>query len=162
MLTQKRLKELLTYDASTGQFVWNTRRGSTPSGTTAGRKNSFGHIQISVDAKRYLAHRLAWLYMFGNFPNSYVDHINRVPSDNRISNLRLCTRSQNNSNTGARTTSISGIKGVDYVRGKWRAQIASNGKKFHLGYFKTLAQAKTAYGIACLKHHGDFACVTKS
>jgi hypothetical protein len=98
--TQSRLLELLDYDKDSGNFTWikSPRRGVAP-GSIAGTPTTKGYRHIMIDRRRYFAHRLAWLYVYGEDPGDLqLDHINRVRSDNRIDNLRLATQSENGLN----------------------------------------------------------------
>ena len=88
MLTQARLKELFTYDPLIGTFVRRERRGSARAGEIAGTDNGCGYLQIAVDRRVYVAHRMAWLYVHGIWPPAQIDHINMIRDDNRIANLR--------------------------------------------------------------------------
>ncbi len=91
-LTQKRLKELLHYDPDSGVFTWKVNRGGIAKAeVVAGCIGSHKYILINVDRKRYLAHRLAFLYMENHFPVNQVEHINRIKSDNCWGNLRHST-----------------------------------------------------------------------
>ena len=159
-LTQKRLKELLHYDPDTGRFTWlqitSTR---VKVGSVAGtRHTGTGYIYIGVDGKRYKAHRLAWLYVYGAFP-SIVDHKNLDGFDNRIDNLRECTQAQNACNTKIRSHNSCGLKGVTIQSNKkgWKAEIRLNHKRFHLGVFDTKEEAHEAYCAAAQTLHGEFA-----
>lgn len=160
MLTQERLKELLSYDPNTGDFTRLIGRSGPKArkGDVAGRDNGQGYIRIYVDGKGYKAHRLAWFYMTGYWP-SEVDHKNTVRSDNRWSNLREATRHENRTNCSAYKNNSSGIKGVSFYKptGKWKAQIQKNGKKIGLGYFNTKEDAGAAYAQAALENFGEFA-----
>mgnify|MGYP000037034139 CR=1 FL=1 len=149
MLTQERLKELLHYDPDTGLFTWiKSTNTSIKINSVAGGKTSRGYIQIRADKKLYLAHRLAWLYFYGNFPESFLDHVNEKPSDNRISNLRLATHQENGHNKSTpHKNNTSGFLGVTWqkLNKKWLAQIRLNGKRKHLGLFNTPESAHKAY-----------------
>jgi hypothetical protein len=95
-LTQERLKELLHYDPETGIFTNLTQRGGhAKKGAVAGTKNSIGYVCIRIDYDQYRAHRLAWLYVYGEFPEKFIDHMNEIRDDNRIINLRLATHQEN-------------------------------------------------------------------
>jgi len=96
-LTQDRLKELLIYCTLTGRFMWKVSRGNKKVGSVAGT-NTDNYIIICIDGEAYLAHRLAFLCMEGEFPPNDVDHINRLTRDNSWQNLRKCTRSENMNN----------------------------------------------------------------
>ena len=139
LITQERLKELLHYDPETGVFTRKVRTSARVRiGDASGATDSKGHRQISVGGKRYLAHRLAWLYVNGVWPRHQVDHINGARSDNRITNLREANVSQNQQNQRKpRSDSTSGYLGVSFnnQRGKWRAQIRVRGKVRHIGLF---------------------------
>ncbi len=157
-LTLLRLKELLHYDPLTGLFIWRVYRSHRAiTGSVAGRVNgATGYIEIQVDGRRYLAHRLAWFYVNGKHALNQIDHKNEVKTDNRIANLRLATRGQNKRNVGITKANRSGVKGV-YKRGnKWLAQSQMDGKKYRLGNFDTLEEAAAAYDSFCKKAYGDF------
>ena len=154
-LTQSRLKELLSYDPETGVFVWLV--GAKFKGKIAGT-DCYGYWQIRINRKNYRAHRLAWLYVYGEFPNADLDHINCVKSDNRIGNLRECSRAQNGFNVGLRIDNKSGFKRVHFYKasGKWQVGITINGKKKHIGYFATAELASAAYEAKARELHGEF------
>ncbi|EMK2710698.1 HNH endonuclease, partial [Pseudomonas aeruginosa] len=98
-LTQERLKELLSYDAATGEFTWMARKGSRAlPGAAAGSNDGQGYVRIAIDGCRYRAHRLAWLYCYGKWPAAQVDHLNHRRDDNRLSNLREVSHSENQRN----------------------------------------------------------------
>jgi hypothetical protein len=98
-LTQDKLKELLDYNPSTGEFIWKVYRNwRSKVGDTAGSVGNHGYVVIGVNGEAYLAHRLAFLYMEGEFPPDEVDHINTVETDNHWRNLCKCTRKENNNN----------------------------------------------------------------
>jgi hypothetical protein len=97
-LTQSRLKELLIYDPDTGIFRRRIACGIAVAGSTPGNINAMGYLDISIGCKRYYAHRLAWLYVYGEWPSLEIDHINCDRLDNRISNLRDVTHHQNMNN----------------------------------------------------------------
>lgn len=159
MLTQERLKQLLSYDEATGVFTWRvTRTGSATSGSVAGRGSDRGYIQIMVDGRRIYAHRLAWLYVHGNFPPEEIDHINRQKDDNRIANLRPATVAQNQKNRSVNSNNASGRKGIYWYKrdNKWMAQARLNGKRHYLGVFHTAEAAADAYDAFARKHHGEF------
>lgn len=136
MISQKRLKELLYYNETTGIFIRRISvSNKTKVGEIAGTTGSKGYNQISLDGKVYRSHRLAWLYKYGNIPNNcYIDHINRDIQDNRIVNLRAVSSADSAKNRGKRINNSSGVVGVSYTnRGNWVAQITINGKAYNLG-----------------------------
>jgi len=153
MLTQKRLKELLHYDPETGIFtrIKKTSKVSNKRhiGERAGFINEKGYVRIKIEGFGYLAHRLAWLYMNGEFPNGHIDHINRQRADNRISNLREATFLMNAGNAKSNNDFV----GVFWNKAanKWQAYIEINTKKKHLGHYKTHLAACYARHLANLE-----------
>ena len=145
-LTRDRLKELLDYDPETGEFVWRINVSNVKAGSVAGSFNSYGYIRIMVDGEKYLAHRLAWLYMRGYDPENQIDHLNGIRNDNRIENLREVSQSCNLQNTKVQSNNTSGFPGVCWHKQnrKWKAQIQIQGKKHHLGYHDTALDAALA------------------
>lgn len=150
MITQEELKELLEYQRDTGVFIWRIASGArAKAGATAGAFDTYGYRQIQIKKRLYLAHRLAWLYEFGYWPEKTIDHINGIKDDNRIDNLREVSMQQNKQNLkGAtksnKTTGILGVYAVPSKRNPYAAQIGLNKKKIHLGRFPTLELAKEA------------------
>ena len=149
MITQERLKELLHYDPETGIFTWQAkanRHGNRSEGIQAGCMHHKGYIDIGLDGRYYRAHRLAWLYVYGVWPSDQLDHDNRIKSDNRIENLRPATNKQNCENRGTRKDNTSGITGVYWYKpsSKWVAMIGHENRLIHIGYFKTIEDARIA------------------
>ncbi len=146
-LTAEYLRSVLDYNPDTGIF---TRKVSTSNrvkvGDVAGCSNGRGYLRIQVQSRDYQAHRLAWLYVNGEWPKDQLDHINRVRTDNRISNLRDVTQKQNQQNRSTNSDSTSGHPGVYWHKqsSKWRAQITHNKKNIHLGCFNTIEEAIAA------------------
>lgn len=163
-LTQSRLKKLVHYNLETGVFTWLKRENSQWNGKWAKKRagwirngKSGIYRQISVDDKKYYEHRLAWLYVTGNWPVE-IDHINGDKVDNKFCNLREAHGSQNHYNK-TMSNNTSGYKGVFFCnqKKKWLARIQANKKQIHLGTFKTPEDAHSAYCIAADKYHGGFA-----
>lgn len=158
MITQDELKELFSYDSSTGLFIRKTitgRHGRWKSGDIAGSVNAQGYWQINIGGHVYLAHRLVWLYVYGYFPIG-VDHINGIRRDNRLHNLREATQAQNMQNEKlARKNNVSGLLGVTFRkdRGTYVAKIRSNGKQINLGTFDNAEDAHAAYISAKREMH---------
>lgn len=155
MITQQRLKELLHYDVDSGVFTQKLARRGVKVGAPTGEKMRDGYIRICVDNARYPAHRLAWLYVMGAFPEHEIDHINGIRFDNRISNLRVVTRSQNKQNMLSVSGSKSGIKGAHWEskRKRWRAALTIDGTHVFLGRYKTAKEAHIAYCRAAAIYH---------
>ena len=158
MLTQYRLKELLHYDSDTGIFTRKVGRGGMKVGSVAGTLHWTGYIRIAVDGRIYGAHRLAWLYIHGEFPPADTDHINLMRADNRIANLRQATQSENQQNMRISPKNTSGFRGVYWCksRGRWCAAARMNYKTHRLGYFPTAEAAAEAYQAFARQHHGEF------
>lgn len=156
--TPERLNKLLSYDPLTGVVTWKVRRPHVSPGDVAGTHNSSGYRQISVDGRFYVAHRIAWAITHGVWPPKQIDHVNGDKDDNRLSNLRLATNSENCWNCRPRTRNTSGFKGVSWVKreGKWAATISAHGKKISLGRFLTREAAHAAYCDASTRLHGEF------
>jgi hypothetical protein len=157
MITRKELYGLFHYDEDTGVFV----RRKSSFGATAGRintkPNGDGYIRIQIRGKRYKAHVLAWLYVYGKLPNGNIDHINRNPADNRISNLREATHGQNCRNATKYKNNRTGYKGVFRRRnGSYRAYITYNHVRYNLGHYKTPELASAAYKKKAMEFDGEF------
>ena len=137
LITQDQLKSLLTYDPATGEFRWAAKRSRCTIGAVAGTQTYHGYTTIKLNAVTYRAHRLAWLYQYGVWPDGELDHINRVRSDNRIANLRETTRFLNCQNRVKSDTAHSKHIGVSRAAGKkgWRAYIDVNGTRKYLGQY---------------------------
>lgn len=170
-LSQRQVRELLEYDPCTGVFTWLRRAGADQGticfnsqfvGRVAGcldRREKVGYRRIKIFSRYYAEHRLAWVWMTGEWPPHEVDHINGVRHDNRFANLRLATKSQNQSNARIRTKNKVGLKGVSYKPriGKYHAQINKYGRVRHLGFFDDPQEAHEAYVKAAKELHGEFA-----
>jgi len=158
-LTPERLRELLDYKSETGEFRWKITRSTGEVGAVAGclRKNSYR--LIGIDQRVYLAHRLAWLYVTGQWPVADIDHIDGQRDNNAFHNLREATRTQNNANSRLPVTNKSGLKGASWDRWtqKWVARIQVAGKGLNLGRFDTAEAAHAAYVAAAEKYFGTFA-----
>lgn len=155
-LTVDRLKEMLDYDPSNGVFTWiKAARGLVRRGDCAGSLGENGYVRITLDNKRYRAHRLAWFYVHGMWPSQEIDHINRIKHDNRIANLREATRAENNQNRPIPRSNKSGYRGVSKRKGSelWVAMIDANKRRFFLGEFKSPELAHAAYQAASLAMH---------
>ena len=157
----ERLQEVLDYNPETGLFTWKMRRShNAKAGDTAGVVANTGYIFLSIDNRKYLAHRVAWLFATGSDPGGFdIDHRDRDRANNRFHNLRLATPAENLSNSKTRVDSSTGLKGVHFYKrvGKWTAGIRIDGVKKHLGYFEDPVEAHRAYQKAALELKGDFA-----
>lgn len=162
-VSQDRLKTILIYDPLLGVFSWREPCGGNKIGSLAGTKTEDGYINIGVDKIYYRAHRLAWLYMEGYFPEHDIDHINGIRHDNRWCNLRHVSRSCNARNSVVRHTNKSGVKGVSWHKGKekWVSTIRYNGKQVWLGAFNKFIEAVKARYDAEVKYN-YYGCQQKS
>ena len=160
VLSSRYVKSLLTLEPETGHLLWRYTRGSKAlCGQRAGWIDKDGYRRLRIDGQAYAAHRIVWLIVNGSFPNGEIDHINGVRDDNRIENLRVATRSQNQANRKKNSRGSTGIKGVHFHRRhrKFQAHIGVDGKKIHLGMFATADEARLVYEDAAKKHFGGFA-----
>lgn len=156
ILNAARLRELLEYNPETGIFIWKvTRGGPAVAGSVAGGTDSKGYRQIKIDMRLHLAHRLAWLYVHGIFPEGHLDHIDRNPKNNAISNLRECTHAENHQNVDLRNDNTSGVTGVcfDRASSKWLAYINKSGRRYRVGLFVSRDSAVAARIDAKSKLH---------
>lgn len=157
MLSREELQKILWYCPETGNFNWKHKRGKFPAGSNAGSnpKHNRGYVKININGVLYYAHRLAWLYLHGEIPQSDIDHINGDRSDNRANNLRIASRSENMQNTVKHADSTNPRIGVYYNKRakKWIAKICVFGKQHNLGYFKDIESAGAAYDSAKQKMH---------
>lgn len=150
------------YKPLTGELVWRRSQGTCAAGDIAGGF-VLGYIRIAIHRKKYQAHRLIWLWLYGEDPGTnQIDHINMIRQDNRPSNLRLATQSQNQCNARVRKNNKIGVKGVTCrlgLNGKQRytSEIYYCTKKFSLGTFDSLEEASAAYAAAAERLHGEFA-----
>lgn len=171
------VRRLLDYDPLTGLLRWRARTldmftdgahsaerncakwNNHYAGAVAGSPSGNGYLTIVIFGRRHQAHRLAWLIMTGKWPVADIDHENLDRADNRWSNLRHASHSQNMANTRMYSTNTSGLKGVSWHKQnrKWVAQIGIGGKSRYLGSFETLEAAHAAYCAAAAKHFGEFA-----
>lgn len=157
-LTVSRLKELLSYDPESGLFQWVHPPKNHPGlkAYIAGGIGT-GYVMIKIDGRKYKAHRLAWLYVHGAWPDGDLDHANGCPLDNRIANLRVATNPQNQANRRLQRGKDT-PKGVRRLpSGRFQARISVNKRLHHLGSFDTAEAAQAAYVAAATTHYGTFA-----
>lgn len=160
MLTQSRLKELLSYDPETGVFTRASATGTAKIGDVAGTVRPDGYIAISVDGRQYLAHRLAWFYQTGEWPKHHTDHRDGNHANNRFANLRTASAAQNGRNRcRPNADNTSGVRGVYWSkrRRKWVAQIGVGRTVRNLGGFADLDAARAARAEAEARFYGEFA-----
>ena len=128
-LTAEYIRSILDYNPETGVFTWKVGRKGVKKGAIAGKIQASGYMRIMVEGKRYYAHRLAWLYHYGECPKGHLDHKDRDPANNAISNLRECTNGENQHNS-TKCWGSSKYRGVSWHKkaNKWIAHIGVNKK----------------------------------
>ena len=170
------VRECLDYDPDTGVFTWRARplhhfankasqhrMNMRDHGRIAGSRHDAGRYGeriywgIRLAGRFYPAHRIAWLLTYGLDPGRMeIDHINNDGLDNRITNLRLATRSENAANSRVQG-SVSGIKGVQQNGSGYMARIRADGRSIYLGTFRTIEEAVEARREAAARLHGIYA-----
>ncbi len=141
-MTSKILHELFNYDSLTGIFTQTGKGRTHKKGTVSGTRRPDNYIQITYRKKFYLAHRLAFLYMTGNFPKEEIDHKNHIKNDNRWSNLKEISRHNNSKNRTLSSNNKTGYHGITTYGKKFRVQIHNNKKRGEtIGYYNTLDEA---------------------
>jgi len=152
-ITAERLRQLLHYDPETGIFTWLIDRTTIKAGEIAGTfDKSCGYIRIRADGKKYLAHRLAWLFIYGKWPKNGIDHRDGNTQNNRWNNLRDVTQSVNMQNQ-RKPRGKNKFLGVSPNGKRWKAHIQVHGTRIHLGTHDTPEQAQTVYLEAKRKLH---------
>lgn len=158
---RKYLNENYSFDFSLGGFVTKRACGRRKRGVRAGYVRKKGYIEIRIGNSRFFEHNLSWFYFKGSFPptGKELDHKNRIRNDNRPDNLRLCTRSQNNVNTGLRSDNKVGVRGVYYnkKKKKYCAQLSVNGKRMTIGHYDSIKEASNVIVSARISAYGEFA-----
>ena len=159
-LTAEQVRAALHYDPETGVFIWlATRSNRAIIGTEAGNthilKNGMVYRRIGFNGKNYVAHRLAWLWMTGEWPPFQIDHEDGDGLNNRITNLRPATNAQNSHNKRKYSNNTSGFKGVSWHKqvGRWQAKILNT----YIGMYDTPEEAHAAYCLAAQERFGQYA-----
>ena len=158
-MTENKLRDALEYDPLTGLFRWRyTPNGKVKAGSVAGSPDKDGYTRIRFEGRAYMAHRLAWLFMFGCWPPSLIDHVDGGVSNNRISNLRLASDVENSYNRKKHRNNTSGFRGVDFYRQsqRWRARIRVDGRLICIGLYDCPSKASEAYENYAKSLHGNF------
>ncbi|EPM9932855.1 HNH endonuclease signature motif containing protein [Pseudomonas aeruginosa] len=170
-ITAELLRGLLFYCPENGSFTWlqrparlfssetnwkrwNTCYAGKRAGSVCTTPEGYKRRIIGIFGKIYLEHRLAWLYMTGEWPEEQIDHINQISTDNRWSNIRPATHTENARNAPKRKDNSSGITGVGLHKasGRWRARVNLSGSSIFLGYFKEKRDAELAVTNFRIKH----------
>lgn len=157
-IDSEELRRIIEYDPETGILRDKGVRTRGVKGRALGNHDKDGYLLLKVYQVTYKAHRLAWLYVHGEWPKNEIDHINGVKDDNRIANLRDVSQSFNQHNIlEAMKNSKSGVRGVRRLSsGSWEANIRHQGKRVRLGTFGSINEAGKAYQQARLRLHAGF------
>lgn len=163
-VTVEELRHALAYDPETGVFTWkNPKSSRVRVGDAAGYYGSDGYLRIRVGYTKYVAHRLAFLYVHGRWPKQFIDHANGNRADNRIDNLREADHAENMANCGRQERGLPrGVtrRGEDFVAQCRKGRLAD--ANVYLGRYKTVADASAAYKTASLERFGDFAAILRT
>lgn len=169
-MTHELLRQLLTYNASTGLFHWKPRDRSSfasqaaytrfhlkHAGQQAGTVDKYGYVVITIGPKKYSAARLAWLYHYGSIDEAKdIDHKDGNMAFNAIANLRQASHQQNMMNRKTHKQNLSGHKNIRFQNGYWIIRIMSNGKSHYRGMIPTLEEAIEIQRSMATEHHGEF------
>ena len=173
------IRKLLDYDPDTGALTWKPRTpdmfedeahsaehncakwNARYSGRETGTPYTGGYLAVGFGGRRFLAHRVAWAFVNGEWPKAQIDHIDGNRANNRIKNLRGADHSSNGANRVAPATNKSGAKGVSWSKKerKWIAHIRVKNRSLRLGGFHSVEEAASAYAEASRKHFGEFSRV---
>jgi|SRR5215469_3275827 len=158
------IRQTFNYSPHTGEVTWNVALSRRiREGARAGFLDDQGRIKIGIEGKEYFAHRIIWVWMTGVWPTKEIDHINKIKSDNRWTNLREATPSENHRNRGKQRNNTTGYKGVtfDKRRGCYIAGVKLNGKRHNVrGRFETAEEAYQAVKNLALTLHGAWSTYT--
>lgn len=162
-LTPEYVRSIFDYDSAAGLLKWrklpHVSASNIKVGGVAGFLENTGYTRVRIGGHQYMAHRLIWLYVHGEWPREQVDHKDRDKGNNRIDNLRLADNRLNRANTAVNANNFLGCKGVQLHKqsGKYRARICVYGKHISLGLHHKIEDAVAAYTKAAKDHFGDYA-----
>lgn len=153
------LRRLFKYNSKTGELFWlKPRAKRLKPGDRAGSYAEKGYRQVEIYGRGYREHHVCFAIFHGRWPANQIDHKNGVVDDNRICNLRECTRNENAKNRRINRNSASGYKGVSFHKasGKWAARVQVNNCRIQIGLFSSPELAYAAYKKEAKKCHGEF------
>lgn len=153
------LRSLFSYEPDTGHLRWKVDRAAKKVGDIAGAQRPSGYIQVGIDFKLYRAHLIIWKMVTGDEPKSQIDHENTIKNDNKWSNLREATKSQNMANVGLIGSNTTGAKNVFWYKAyqKWAVQVWKDRKAHFGGYHDTIECAQAAAQSLRAELFGEFA-----
>ena len=157
-LTQDDVRALFDYDSNTGNLIYKVATRKNAVGNIAGTKSTDG-IYVGVGYSVYRVHRLIWLWHYGDPVPKMIDHKDNDPFNNRLDNLRSANDSTNSANSKMYSNNKSGVKGVSWskVMNKWEAYVWYNYKKYNLGYFSDIEEAKRVRQAKFIELFGEYA-----
>jgi hypothetical protein len=154
--SQARLLELFSYDPATGVLRWKVWcGGKATAGSIVGYKTTKA-MRVRIDYVSYAVHRVIWKMVTGHDPVAQIDHRNGLIDDNRWTNLREATQSQNQGNARMRMPNETGLKGVRLLKDRFQARIQINKRTVYLGCYGTAKEAHDAYIAAAKQYFGPF------
>lgn len=157
MITQEYLKSILNYNPETGMFKWIEVKFGRNVHKNIETLDARGYLVIKIDYEQYLGHRLAWLYMIGEWPKNLIDHKDGITNNNKWENLREANNLQNMQNRKFSKNNTTGVKGVFINNsGNFIARLQHKGKKLNLGTYSTKEEAAEAYRLKALEIQGEF------
>lgn len=153
-----KLRELFEPDFESGLLYRKTRQSNNMAGTMAGSLNKQGYMRVGIDGRQEYVHRVLWAMYYGIPSNKTIDHIDTNRSNNKITNLREATQSQQCHNMNTPKHNTSGVKGVSFCKltGKYRAELKVNKIRVFDKKFNTIEEAREALVEARKEFHGDF------
>ncbi|WP_020184800.1 HNH endonuclease signature motif containing protein [Methylopila sp. 73B] len=161
LITIDRVRHVFSYDGATGILSWRiSTTNRVRAGEAVGSLNRYGYLATTIDGNRQMVHRLIWAFVYGKWPDEFLDHINGDRSDNRLCNLREASALQNAWNCRRHADSVTGVKGINFHKGRkkpFQARIYRSGTVKSLGYFSTIDEADAAYRAADRLLSGEFA-----
>lgn len=159
-LSRVRLCKLLHYNPQTGEFTWRISTSNrAPVGARAGCYGEKGrnsrYVLLGIDGNLFLAHRVAWFYMTGGWPDEDVDHKDGNGWNNAWQNLREATHTQNMRNAKLRADNKTGVKGIVFYAGRGKPYRVWLDHKY-IGCYATLEEAEAARERVASVSHGEF------